>query len=785
MKIKEFAIIRYGPLNGTGKVCLGDLNLFFGKNECGKTLTVDAIVKLLLKSTKDFNDIERVEEKPEGYLIIENEDGVEKKLPETGTLDSVTELTRRDCRNIFIIRDSDLSISGEGKFYTEISDNLMGLRTHEISMAREKLNRLGRLTPTGNFRDVGDEKLKTRVENAGVLIRDIEDIVLEASGKGLDGLEEKFERYGDRIREVKTGIEILERAGRGQKFRNGKKTLENLRGILDELEELKVFNRDDELVWRDAERDLRDSIERRKELRSKLDDLEKNSGEMKKNLFKKKKDIEILRSRKEKLDRDVTNHLGEYRSEDIRLPSLELKGRFFRASCIVSVILLGISAAGCVVVNSAFFIALTLLFLFSSMVMGILSFQLVRDRARVQELFKKIESGMAAAGFETDPPGDIEKRVQEFEKLYSGSEKELISIEKEYEMLSSRIAGIMAKEIPGIEGKIRNADERIDRVRQASGAADFREYVEKLKLKAEKEREKDRCASMLEAGFGSGNGGQEEKLLYWENGISELKEYEADDADYNLHVIPAAVPGSLILPERELALLKNELKELEKKRIFVLEEMEEFQKKLADTGRRASQILKNDYLNYDTVAELEAAAGNLRKFVDDNKKLREDVLRILKMLEEIEKEELEKVCELFGKKSSASEYFNEVTGGLYEEVDFSRECGEIKVRRKDGVILSARKLSGGAYDQLYLSIRLALGERLLKGGKGFFIMDDPFIKADPDRLKELVSLLKKISDNGWQVIYFSAKGEIVDAFKDDIESGRIHYAEIPARVRHA
>ncbi len=664
MKIKEFAIIRYGPLNGTGKVCLGDLNLFFGKNECGKTLTVDAIVKLLLKSTKDFKDIERVEEKPEGYLIIENEDGHEAKLPETGTLDSVTELTRGDCRNIFIIRDSDLSISGEGKFYTEISDNLTGLRTHEISMAREKLNKLGRLTPTGSFRDVGDEKLKTRVENAGVLIRDIEDIVLEARGKGLDGLEEKFERYGDRICEVKTGIEMLERAGRGQKFRNGKKALENLRGVLDELEELKVFNRDDELVWRDAERDLRDSTERREELRSKLDDLEKISGEMKGNLFKKKKDIEILRSRKEKLEREVMNCLREYRSESIRLSSRELKGRFFLPACIVSVILLVISAAGCVVVNSAFFIALTLLFLFFSMVMGIFSFQLVRDRARVQELFKKIESGMAAAGFETYPSGDMEKQVQEFERSYSWSEKEFISMEKEHEMLLGRIAGIRAKEIPGIEGKIKNADERIDRVRQASGVADFQECVEKLKLKTEKEREKDRCVNMLEAGFGSGNGGQEEKLLYWENEISELKEYEADagGADYDLHVIPAAAPESLILPERELALLKNELKELEKKRNFVLEEMEEFQKKLADTGRRASGILKNDYLNYDTVAELEAAVGNLGKFVDDNKKLREDVLRILKMLDKIEKEELEKVCELFGKKSSASEYFNEITG---------------------------------------------------------------------------------------------------------------------------
>ena len=90
----------------------------------------------------------------------------------------------------------------------------------------------------------------------------------------------------------------------------------------------------------------------------------------------------------------------------------------------------------------------------------------------------------------------------------------------------------------------------------------------------------------------------------------------------------------------------------------------------------------------------------------------------------------------------------------------------------------AEKLSGGAYDQLYLSIRLALGEKLLKGKKGFFIMDDPFIKADPDRLQRQIETLKKISELGWQIMYFSAKGEIKDALKEDIKRGAINYVEV-------
>ncbi|MCL0077979.1 hypothetical protein M1N61_02895, partial [Peptococcaceae bacterium] len=95
----------------------------------------------------------------------------------------------------------------------------------------------------------------------------------------------------------------------------------------------------------------------------------------------------------------------------------------------------------------------------------------------------------------------------------------------------------------------------------------------------------------------------------------------------------------------------------------------------------------------------------------------------------------------------------------------------------DGAILEAEKLSGGAYDQLYFSIRLALGEKLLKGKKGFFIMDDPFIKADPDRLQRQIEMLRKISESGWQVIYFSAKSEIKYTLKEDIESGAINYVE--------
>ena len=73
MRIKEFAIWKYGPLAGAGKMELGDLNLFFGPNEQGKTLMIDALVKMLLpKGYREFEGkIDRVDELPEGYVILE------------------------------------------------------------------------------------------------------------------------------------------------------------------------------------------------------------------------------------------------------------------------------------------------------------------------------------------------------------------------------------------------------------------------------------------------------------------------------------------------------------------------------------------------------------------------------------------------------------------------------------------------------------------------------------------------------------------------------------------
>ena len=107
MKIKEFSITRYGPLPDSGRVQLSDFNLFWGKNEYGKTLTIDALVKMLLgKKNKGFDMINRVKETPEGYVVLDDSKGREVKLPEGGTLPELADMNVSECRNIFIVINS-------------------------------------------------------------------------------------------------------------------------------------------------------------------------------------------------------------------------------------------------------------------------------------------------------------------------------------------------------------------------------------------------------------------------------------------------------------------------------------------------------------------------------------------------------------------------------------------------------------------------------------------------------------------------------------------------------
>jgi uncharacterized protein YhaN len=88
-------------------------------------------------------------------------------------------------------------------------------------------------------------------------------------------------------------------------------------------------------------------------------------------------------------------------------------------------------------------------------------------------------------------------------------------------------------------------------------------------------------------------------------------------------------------------------------------------------------------------------------------------------------------------------------------------------------------LSRSEWAQLYTSIRIAFGEKLLKGEKRFFIVEEPFIHSDTERLLKEFDVLKNLSERGWQTLYFTAKAEVEQGLPKRIDADFIELKRLP------
>lgn len=769
MRIEEFSIRRYGPLPDTGRKTLGKFCLIFGNNEDGKTLIIDAWTKILFgRNAKIFKKIDRIEEDPDGFLIIKDEKGKEIKLPEKGDLTKLTGISPSEARNIFIIRDSDLSIAQESEHYRNITDRLTGMKTEEIEKIKNCLLDIGKLTPGGDFRDIKDEKMRSRIKEARELIEKIEQLNKEVKKENFDELEKELSEISGKINQIVQKLRQYELAENREKYEKGNKALNTLETTIKKLEELEIFKEEDEQAWMGNELNIKREKERKKKLQRELRRLEKKYEKINEVFKKEKGEFEIIEKTKKKIDDDIKPDIKNYEIKAGELEQKRGKSRFFTKATIISAVLFSISMIG-LIVNPAviFFYILSILFFISTGAFGLLRYQLIKEEAWMKGIFERIKLDTAKFKLQGETIEDILSNIQKFNDDYAAKKKKSEEIDKEVNLLKGEIKKLEEKDIPEIDKKIRDAEGEIAKIKSRSRINSLVVYRKRLKELQRTENLRDRQIEALGTLFGEEGEELSENISNWRDEVNSLKIYKdgAIGIEYNKKEEDK-------LKARQEDFLQNK-EALENKNKGFLE-------KFGDVERRTNRVLKleADFLHCKTSVDLKAVKERLQKFIIDNENNRENVLIGKSIFDEIEKEEEEKVSSLFGKGSTISKYFCKITDGIYTEVNFISDERKIYVKNKKGEVLDVEKLSGGAYDQLYLSIRLGLGESLLMGKKAFFIMDDPFIKADKKRLREQIEILKKISESGWQVIYFSAKDEVKEVLKDDIENKKIDYIEL-------
>ena len=242
--------------------------------------------------------------------------------------------------------------------------------------------------------------------------------------------------------------------------------------------------------------------------------------------------------------------------------------------------------------------------------------------------------------------------------------------------------------------------------------------------------------------------------------------------------------GCQTTPKKEVEKLKTDRESCRLRVAEIIERTKSIQNNLLEIEREVNTVLQpeGDYLHCKTSLDLNVIGRELSNFIQCTSAMKDHTLEVLDLLEAVELEKRERVSELFGKESAVSKYFSNITEGRYVEVALNQETMIIEVIRNDNRRLDAERLSSGTYDQLYLAIRIALGEKILKQDKGFFILDDPFIRSDTERLDKQIDTLKKMSSWGWQILYFSAKEEIRQRLEKDIQKDKIAFFELPGTL---
>ncbi len=243
VRVRRLKIDSYGPLRDVDHDLDGGFNLFHGRNESGKTLLVEAVVKMMVDAgAEDFAGIGRVDGAPAGFIEVEAGDAVHQ-LPDADLEDVFHgDVHPRDVRNAFVVRDVDLrrpgrsADFGRGDYLRDVTDRVLGARTGEIERLQSRIADLGRLTSSyERLRDRQPEKLKSRVEEARELSKDLESYLESRREEGVLEDVRRTRRMEDERERVESEIQVLEKARRQAEVDDARELVDDLERVEDEI----------------------------------------------------------------------------------------------------------------------------------------------------------------------------------------------------------------------------------------------------------------------------------------------------------------------------------------------------------------------------------------------------------------------------------------------------------------------------------------------------------------------------------------------------------------------
>jgi len=220
---------------------------------------------------------------------------------------------------------------------------------------------------------------------------------------------------------------------------------------------------------------------------------------------------------------------------------------------------------------------------------------------------------------------------------------------------------------------------------------------------------------------------------------------------------------NLDLTRSEQELFENILENNSDSQCLRISEFKEFltaqlqQKKLENATFEAN-IKKSDNILENELIEDEITSLTQQK---ERLEQRGEALSIaIKTLEEATKDVQKKYIPVMNKVFMST--FSGLTAQKYSDIRAGENLNIMLSDPKTEMVVPVSMLSSGTIDQMYLALRIAISETVLKINEGLpFIMDEPFAQYDDERTDNALRCIYNISKKQ-QVIIFTCKQREVD-----------------------
>lgn len=785
MKLIKLHIDDFGPITSSLDINFGDFTLIYGNNENGKTLIVDAIINLLGLNNEILEKSNRVTEQLQGFVklnyknkteIIDNKKKFSQIINNKIVLD--------DLKNIFIIRDSELSTNNT-KYYNDISSRLLNTKITILNKTIIQIENIGRLTSTGKLSNsLENNKIASTIEEAIKIINSIDNLFIEIKDSNFEIFESILITLQQKSEETKLLIKKYDDALKREKYQFLTKKKERTILLINQLKKLEQFSSEEsEKIKMNISR-AEQLTTKKLQLAENLKKLEQQNENYLKKINTNKIEINLLKNKKLLIENEILPEIKTYLNLQNKNKSLQTFSNQYKNILFFTMLFTTISITAFYINKSSIELIFTIIFILLSITIFFLFKSTNKELNNITTIFNKIIFSSKKLGFNSSTVEDLITEIGNFDENLEKNKEILNKITENKIQMKTEIS-YLQNDIQETEEMIYKIEEENNKIFTKTQTTNIDEYIKLTNDKKQKESEIQTIIGEISNETGKQCNSTKELISILNEETNIYKQFENSEIKivFNKEKYNNLLSNSINY--------ENEIKQLSDKTRIIRNNMKEIESKVNNllttniTIQPGEEELEETIISDEkdkvycrNTNDLKTIQNMLQKFIDTINKTK-DYSQIAKnIINDIKIEEKEKLSTIFTDESNASKIFSEISKGKYKSIVYNTEENRISVINKNDIELEPEQLSGGTFDQLYFSIRIAIGEKILNNEKGFFILDDPFIKSDKTRLKKQMELISELVNNKWQIIYLSAKEEIKNIFDDMQKQG------IPVTIQH-